>query len=266
MCHEDDRIDMEGLAAWLACAMQLAGIVTIRGSFRRSTRVVRRQIRRSGLHGLLDALLFRAFYRLTRGRQDAAWMSAEVTRLKTRFPANLADVPRLTVTDPNTTEVQRFLERLQPDLMVARCKFLLKPAVLSIPRSGTFVLHPGICPEYRNAHGCFWALVRGELTHVGMTLLRADRGVDTGPIYFQASYAFDQTRESHVVIQYRVVLENLDAIACALTAVHRGECAPLDTTGRVSAVWGQPRLSAYCKWRWSLRRNRRDRRRVAAVS
>jgi len=44
-------------------------------------------------------------------------------------------------------------------------------------RSAAFVLHPGICPEYRNAHGCFWALVNRDLARVGVTLLRADRGV-----------------------------------------------------------------------------------------
>src|SRR5436309_328007 len=32
----------------------------------------------------------------------------------------------------------------------------------SLPARGTFVLHTGICPEYRNAHGCFWALARSE--------------------------------------------------------------------------------------------------------
>ena len=54
----------------------------------------------------------------------------------------------------------------------ARCKVILKEKIFGIPRVGTFVMHPGICPEYRNAHGCFWALVRRDLERVGMTLLR----------------------------------------------------------------------------------------------
>ena len=46
-----------------------------------------------------------------------------------------------------------------------------------------------------------------------MTLLRIDKGVDTGPVYGYFRYRYDPARESHVVIQHRVVLDNLDAIA-----------------------------------------------------
>ena len=67
--------------------------------------------------------------------------------------------------------------------MVARCKRILKERIFAVPRPGTYVLHPGICPEYRNAHGAFWALARRDLDKVGLTLLRIDKGVDTGPVY-----------------------------------------------------------------------------------
>ena len=39
----------------------------------------------------------------------------------------------------------------EPDLVIARCKTLLASRVFSIPPLGTYVMHPGICPEYRNA-------------------------------------------------------------------------------------------------------------------
>src|SRR4029453_13492898 len=132
-------------------------------------------------------------------------------------------VPRLIVADPNSEEAGSFLTTLKPDLLLARCKFLLKPEVFNAPGKGTFVLHPGICPEYRNAHGCFWALVNRDHERVGMTLLRVDKGVDTGPVYLQSSYGLDEVNESHNVIQYRAVMENLDAIGRTLTALSRGE-------------------------------------------
>jgi methionyl-tRNA formyltransferase len=155
----------------------------------------------------------------------------------------------LTAVSPNTGDVQRFLADLKPDLMIARCKFILRPEIFSIPSAGTFVLHPGICPEYRNAHGCFWALVNRDLARVGMTLLRVDSGIDTGPIFFQGTYPYDEVRESHIVIQYRVVLENLGEIRETLLAVCRKSRASIATAGRRSRVWGQPRLSAYLRWR-----------------
>jgi methionyl-tRNA formyltransferase len=159
------------------------------------------------------------------------------------------------------------LAGLDLDLIIARCKVILKPSVFSLARVGTFALHPGICPEYRNAHGCFWALANRDLERVGMTLLRIDEGIDTGPVYLQASYPFDEVGESHLVIQYRVVFENLDAISHRLIALVRGDdISPLSTTGRRSAAWGQPRLSDYLRWKWLARRSRRDANRVVAVS
>lgn len=256
ICHAEDRIDTEGLAAWLAASFELVGIVVLSKRLGRLLKRARAEIRRSGLLGFLDVLAFRAYYELSRARADAAWVAREVSRLRARYPADLEGVPRLVVASPNTDEVRRFLEGVRPDLVIARCKVILRSQIFNVPRMGTFVLHPGICPEYRNAHGCFWALVRRDLGRVGMTLLRVDRGVDTGPMFLHAGYGFDELRESHLVIQYRVVLENLERIRDALVAVWRGEREPLSMDGRQSAVWGQPRLSAYVRWRRAARRAR----------
>jgi methionyl-tRNA formyltransferase len=185
---------------------------------------------------------------------DNAWIKREVWRLRERYPSKLDGVPILTAADPGEEKVQRFLSQLQPDIMIARCKFILKRNLLGLPRCGTFIMHPGICPEYRNAHGCFWALANRDLARVGMTLLKADAGVDTGPMFLHASYAFDEMRESHVVIQYRAVTENLDAIARTLAAVCDGSARPLPAEGRRSATWGQPWLTAYLKWKSAARR------------
>jgi methionyl-tRNA formyltransferase len=118
------------------------------------------------------------------------------------------------------------------------------------------VLHPGICPEYRNAHGCFWALVNRDPSRVGLTMLRIDRGIDTGPIFLQAGCSFDERADSHIVIQYRAVLENLEAIRRTLVEICRGTAKPLSVAGRKSAVWGQPRLSSYFRWKYAARRER----------
>jgi len=267
ICHEEDALDREGLASWLAHTMDLRGLVVIRRQPRRLWRAARREIRRVGWLRFADVVAFRAFRAVALAREDMAWMQSELSRLRARHPADLASVPSVFVTDPNGDQTRDFLAGLHPDLVIARCKVILKPSIFSLARVGTFALHPGMCPEYRNAHGCFWALVNRDLAHVGMTLLRIDEGIDTGPVYLQASYPFDEARESHVVIQYRVVLENLDAIGCRLIALVRGDhIAPLSTAGRHSAAWGQPRLSDYLRWKWLARRSRRDANRVVAVS
>jgi folate-dependent phosphoribosylglycinamide formyltransferase PurN len=259
ICHEGDRLDSEGLASWLASSMDLRGLIVIRDRQTRRWNVVRREIRRSGLLGFADVVAFRVYYAAALAGGDDAWQAEELARLRVRYPADLTNVPSVVVSDPNSDEARDFLTSMSPDLVIARCKFILKPAIFSIARAGTYALHPGICPEYRNAHGCFWALANRDLERVGMTLLRIDKGIDTGPVYLHASCPIDERRESHIVIQYRVVLDNLDAIARRLIAVARGEhVAPLSTTGRNSATWGQPRLTRYLRWKWIARRSRAD--------
>ena len=254
LCQHDDAIDRDGLAAWLAASMRLSGLIVIHDRRRKRWRSLRAELRRSGWLGLVDVLAFRAFYALTHAAGDRRWVEAATRRLATTYPADLTAVPRLDVADPNSDEARRFLAHCQPDLMIARCRHLLAPAVFGIPRHGTFVLHPGICPEYRNAHGCFWALVRRDMTRVGMTLLRVDAGIDTGAVFLHATCPIDERQESHRVIQYRVVIENLEPIAQALIGVVNGSGTPVATAGRQSAVWGQPRLTSYLAWKRAARR------------
>ena len=171
---------------------------------------------------------------------------------------DLDAIPQILVDSPNGNEARDFLVGIGADLVIARCKAILKPAILEIPRVGTFVLHPGICPEYRNAHGCFWALANRDLDRVGMTLLRVDSGIDTGPVFLHGTCDYDEVRESHRIIQYRAVFDNLDAIGRLLVRLHRGdEVKPVATAGRRSAEWGQPRLTDYLRWKLAARRDRR---------
>jgi folate-dependent phosphoribosylglycinamide formyltransferase PurN len=267
ICHQQDRLDSAGLASWLAATMRLVGIIEIAGDGARLRRAARRELARGGVLGFLDVLAMRAYSRLWLARTDTAWADAELARLRARYPVNLDAIPKRVVSDPNEEVARSFIARLQPDLIVARCKFILKPDVFTLARAGTFALHPGICPEYRNAHGCFWALANRDLDRVGMTLLKIDRGVDTGPALLQATCRFDEVGESHYVIQQRVVFDNLERIWHTLMAAGRGESpAPIDTAGRVSAVWGQPRLTSYLRWKRAARRDRRRAERVPAVS
>ena len=255
ICHEAERLDRDGLASWLASTMKLAGLLIIRDGADRRWRAVRREMRRVGPWGLLDVVAFRALARLVHGRRDREWEEAQLARLRKRYPADLSQVPTLTVSSPNSVEARNFVETVQPDLAIARCKVLLDRAIYEIPRTGTFVLHPGICPEYRNAHGCFWALANRDISRVGMTLLRIDAGIDTGPVYLHGTCDYDERRDSHIVIQQRAVVENLDAIGHTLAALARGEdVEPINTEGRRSAVWGQPRLTHYLRWKLAARR------------
>jgi hypothetical protein len=265
ICHQHDRLDSVGLAAWLASSTRLLGIVEIRGDRSRLWRAVRREWRRSGTLGLADVIAFRIFARLREQRADAEWTEREIGRLQRRYPVPIDDVPRIVVDNPNSDASRAFIANLSPDVIIARCKFILSPATFTLARHGSFALHPGICPEYRNAHGCFWALAKRDLGRVGMTLLKINSGVDTGPVLLQAGCEFDEVRESHTRIQQRVVTENLDRIADTLKQVVAGTAPVIDTSTRTSAAWGHPRLSAYLRWKRAARRDQHRFDRVPAI-
>ena len=267
ICHEGDRLDTEGLASWLAGTMNLAGLIVISDNGRRLWTAARRELRRVGLFGFLDVAAYRLFARLRLRAREDAWKAEQVEALKAQYPADLDGVPRLVVANPNSDASREFLNSVKPDIVIARCKFILKPEIFSLARVGAFALHPGICPEYRNAHGCFWALVNRDLDRVGMTLLKIDKGVDTGPVYLQAGCRIDELAESHIVIQYRVVTENLDRIAATLIDLFNGKTLEaIPTAGRKSAVWGQPRLTDYLRWKKAARSAKANATRIAAVS
>jgi hypothetical protein len=247
ICHEDAALDREGLVRWLASFSTVAGMVVVREPRGRLRRRIAREIRRVGFWRFLDVVAFRVHYRLRQATSDRRWEERELEWLRACFPEQ-PGCPAILVASPNASEAEAFIRRCQPDLVLARCKTLLHERVFAIPRFGTYAMHPGICPEYRNAHGCFWAMAGRDARNVGMTLLRVERGVDTGPVYGYFRVDADP-RESHVVTQHRAVLDHLDAIRDKLQEIQRGEAIPVDTSGRRSAAWGQPWLTALIRMR-----------------
>jgi folate-dependent phosphoribosylglycinamide formyltransferase PurN len=252
ICHREDVFNRDLVSRWLASFAELAGIVEIEE--RREVRWgrLRAEGRRVGIARLVDVLAFRVYYQLALAAGDSAWERAAIARAADAWEAPDPTTPVLRRHNPNDETVRAFLERVAPDLVLARCKWLLRRAVYSVPRLGTFVLHPGICPQYRNAHGCFWALASDDPGNAGMTLLAVDDGIDTGPVYGYYRYPFDPLRESHIRIQHRVFLENADAIRDRLLAIFAGRATPLPVANVPSRNWGQPWLSAYLRYRRKL--------------
>ena len=250
ICHADDLLNREGLARWLTATTTLAAIVVLEEPPGRMKRRIRREIQRVGWLRFVDVLAFRLYYKFFLARRDREWEERTLMQICARYPAVGSSTKVLYAPSPNTAEVEDLLRQSAPDIVIARCKSLLKESVFSIATRGTFVMHPGICPQYRNAHGCFWALAQNDRKNVGMTLLKIDRGVDTGPVHGYFRCAFDEHMESHHVIQHKVVFDNLAAIQSKLLEIHRGQAQPVETQGLPSDEWGQPWLSAY--WRYRL--------------
>jgi hypothetical protein len=257
LCHHDAPIHVEGISRWLGSWSDLTGVVIIREPSAAIRRRMRREWRRVGTLRFLDVVALRLWYRLLIARRDDAWLRSESARLVADHTP-WREPERVYVSSPNSPDSETFIQSARPDLVVALCKSLLAERIFTIPRHGTFVMHPGICPEYRNAHGCFWALASDDVDRVGLSLIRIDKGIDTGPVFGYFKTTFDESTDSHIRIQHGVLLDNLAAIEQRLLDVVAGRAQPIDTTGRQSREWGQPWLSAW--WRWKRQARRRHAR------
>ncbi len=67
---------------------------------------------------------------------------------------------------------------------------ILPREVLEAPRAGCLNLHASILPKLRGAAPINWAIVRGE-TETGVSLMRMDEGLDTGPVFSTATVSID---------------------------------------------------------------------------
>jgi hypothetical protein len=254
ICHEEEALNRIAMPRWLASFSELAGILVLRETAKQKRRRIKREIKRLGPVRFLDVAAFRLYYAGFLSGKDRQWEQQYLGELCQRYPEIPPNTAILETASPNTAEAAAFIRKAAPDIMIARCKALLKEEIFTVPTRGTFVMHPGICPEYRNAHGCFWALANSDMERVGMTLLSIDRGIDTGAVFGYYTCRYDEVNDSHIVIQLRTVFDNLDALAQKIEEIHKGTAVTIDVSGRKSAVWGQPWLTSYLKWKRAARR------------
>lgn len=77
------------------------------------------------------------------------------------------------------------LEALQPDLIVVTAfGQILRQNVLDLPRFGCVNVHASLLPRWRGAAPIQAAILHGD-EQTGVTIMRMDAGVDTGPILAQ---------------------------------------------------------------------------------
>jgi methionyl-tRNA formyltransferase len=87
--------------------------------------------------------------------------------------------------------IQNQLRELRPDLMVVVAYGLLLPAeILSIPRVACVNVHASLLPRWRGASPIQTAILSGD-SQTGVSLMKMDQGLDTGPVFARASTPID---------------------------------------------------------------------------
>jgi methionyl-tRNA formyltransferase len=74
------------------------------------------------------------------------------------------------------------LRELKPDLIVVVAYGQILPqSILDLPRFGCVNVHTSLLPRHRGAAPIQWAIAGGD-TETGVTIMKMDAGLDTGPI------------------------------------------------------------------------------------
>jgi methionyl-tRNA formyltransferase len=112
--------------------------------------------------------------------------------------AQASDLPVMEPVSMRTPDVQAELRALQPEIIVvAAFGQILPPSVLELPPFGCINVHASLLPRWRGAAPVAAAILAGD-DSTGVTIMKMDVGLDTGPILSQRSLEIspDDTRES----------------------------------------------------------------------
>jgi methionyl-tRNA formyltransferase len=97
----------------------------------------------------------------------------------------LAEQSNLSVLQPLKARDEKFLgelRELKPDLMVVVAYGqILSQSILDLPQFGCLNVHTSLLPKYRGAAPIQWAIANGDV-EIGVTIMKMDAGLDTGPI------------------------------------------------------------------------------------
>jgi methionyl-tRNA formyltransferase len=112
------------------------------------------------------------------------------------------------------------LAGLKPDLIVVAAYGLILPgAVLSAARLGAVNVHASLLPRWRGAAPIQRAILEGD-TETGVSIMRMEEGLDTGPFCLQVATAIGEADASQLT--ERLACLGADALTSVLAAIANG--------------------------------------------
>jgi len=241
-------------ADWAASQYPFDGFVVIKKTRPWFGAYLLRRAKRIGFWKVLDEVLLRLTYTLFHGAGDSRRLKKLLGDLQRRLPPTYRRPPIVRIHDINSAEAVQVLKRLAPDVCVLMVNVILQERIFSIPPLGMLVFHPGLTPEYRGPHSAFWATLNKEFWGIGWSLLRVNKGIDTGSVLAQGSAKdIDPLSETHVFMQHKSHVEGIAGVLKTLRRLAAGESPTVDTSGRTSSNYTHPGLRDYFKYRRVLK-------------
>lgn len=126
-------------------------------------------------------------------------------------------------------EVAEELRSLAPDaIIVAAYGLILPRSVLQIPMFGCINVHASLLPRHRGAAPVAAAILAGDES-TGVSIMRMDAGIDTGPVLATASTPIYDTDTTGSLTE-RLAFLGSDLLLGVLPQIFHGEIEPLPQT------------------------------------
>ena len=150
----------------------------------------------------------------------------------------LAEKLNLRVLQPLKARDEKFiseLRELKPDLIVVVAYGQILPqSILDLPKFGCLNVHTSLLPKYRGAAPIQWAIADGE-PETGVTIMKMDAGLDTGPILSARRTPILPTDDS------QILHDRLAQLGAELLV----ETIPNYVDGKISPQWQPAEGSSY---------------------
>lgn len=150
----------------------------------------------------------------------------------------LARAKGFVVEQPRTlreSQAQARLAEFKPDLIVVAAYGLILPqVVLDIPRLGCINTHASLLPRWRGSSPITAAILAGD-AETGVTLMRMEAGVDTGPILATRKIKIDPD-DTSATLGHRLARVAADLVIEKLPAWLENRIEPIPQAGAPSVA------------------------------
>ena len=130
-------------------------------------------------------------------------------------------------------------------VVVAAYRLILPPAFLGAPRYGCVNVHASLLPRWRGAAPIERALMAGD-RETGVSIMRIDEGLDTGPIFAQAKIPIDDMATGAGLGD---AIAELGAKLLAEVLPRRPHATPRPQAGKATYAHKLTRRDALADWR-----------------
>jgi folate-dependent phosphoribosylglycinamide formyltransferase PurN len=175
-----------------------------------------------------------------------------VAEIKIRYQSDETSIPeskKIRVPTVNDEQCAGLLKDIQPDIILVNGTRILSKRILESTNARIINMHTGITPMYRGVHGGYWALVKKDEEHCGVTVHLVDKGIDTGNVLYQARITINHN-DNFFTYPFLQFGEGIPLVKQVVDDINAGNLKMVSPPAPFSKLWYHPTIWQYCYHRF----------------